>query len=100
MKVARMAVRRLEARSAFAEIDLAGDAGVDHPLQRAVDGRAADPGLLAADEIEQIVGAEMPFLPQEDLQDAIALAGALAAGGTEAGEIGKRGGSCGELATW
>ena len=48
------------------------------------------PGCLAADEIEQIVGAEVPLLPEEDLQDAVALAGALAAGGTQAGEIGKR----------
>ena len=84
MKVARVAVRRLEARTAFAEIDLAGDAGVDHPLQRAVDGGAADAGVLAADEIEQIVRAEMTFLTQEDVEDAIALAGALAAGGRSA----------------
>ena len=60
MKVPRVAVRRLEARAAFAEVDLAGDAGVDHPLQRAVDGRPADARRLAADEIEQIVGADVP----------------------------------------
>ena len=66
MEVARVPVRRLEARAAFAEVDLARDAGVDHPLQRAVHGRAADAGVLAAHEIEQIVGAEMAFLAQED----------------------------------
>ena len=84
MKVARMAVGRLEPRAAFAEIDLAGDAGVDHPLQRAVDGGAADARVLAADEIEQIVGAEVTFLAQEDLEDAVALGGALAAGRAQA----------------
>ena len=60
MKMARVPVGGLEARAPFAEIDLAGDAGVDHPLQRAIDGRAADPGGLAADQIEQIVGADVP----------------------------------------
>ena len=42
VEVARVAVRGLEAEAAFAEVDLAGDAGVDHPLQRAIDGGAAD----------------------------------------------------------
>ena len=60
MKVPRVAVRRLETRTPFAEVDFARDAGVDHPLQRAVDGRAADAGVLAADEVEEVVGAEMP----------------------------------------
>ena len=63
-----MAIGRLEPRPAFAEVDLAGDAGADHPLERAVDGRAADPGILLPDQIEQIVGAEMPLLPQEDVR--------------------------------
>ena len=65
MKMPRMAVRGLEARPAFAEIHLAGDAGADHPLQRAVDGRAADARILVAHEIAQIVRAQMPFLAQE-----------------------------------
>ena len=43
MKVARMPVGVLEAEAAFAEIDLPRDARVDHPLQGAVDRRAADP---------------------------------------------------------
>ena len=60
MKVPRVPVRMLEAEPALAEVDLAGDARVDHPLQRAVDGGAADPLILAADEIDQIVGAEVP----------------------------------------
>ena len=42
MEVTRLAVRMLEAEPALAEVDLARDAGVDHPLQCAVDGGAAD----------------------------------------------------------
>ena len=80
-----MAVGRLEARAAFAEIDLAGDPGFDHPLQRAIDGRAPDPGSLAADEIEQIVRAQMTFLLQEGLEDPVAFAGMLSAGRAQAG---------------
>ena len=68
MEVPRMPIRRLEPGTAFAEIDLAGDAGVDHPLQRAVDRGAADAGLLAAHEIEQIVGAEVAFLLRKILR--------------------------------
>ena len=48
VKVAWMAIGRLEARPAFAEIDLARHARPDHPLQRAVDGRPPNPGILAA----------------------------------------------------
>src|SRR4029453_1358692 len=80
VEVPRVAVGRLEARAPLAEVDLARDAGVDHPLQRAVNGGAADAGGLLADAFEQIVGADVPFLAQEDLHDAIALAGAFAAG--------------------
>ena len=87
MKMARMAVGRLEARTALAEIDLAGDAGVDHPLQRAVDGGAADARILAAHEIAEIVRAQMALLAQEDIEDAVAFGGTLAAGRTQAGEI-------------
>ena len=85
MKVPRVAVRRLEARAPLAEVDLARDAGVDHPLQRAVDGGAADAGRLAADQIEQIVGADVPFLAQEDRDDPVAFAGALASRRTQGG---------------
>ena len=79
MKVARVAERRLEARAAVAEIDLPGNAGADHPLKRAVDRGAADSGRLAAHVFEEIVGAEMAFLTEEDVQDSIAFTGALAA---------------------
>ena len=80
VEVPRLAVGVLEAEAAFAEVDLAGDAGVHHPLQRAVDGGAADAVIFAADEIDEIVGAQVPFLAQEHVDDLLALAGALAAG--------------------
>ena len=47
-----MPVGRFESRSPFAEIDLAGDAGIDHPLERAVDRRAADACVFAPDEVD------------------------------------------------
>ena len=78
-----MAVRVLEAKTPLAEIDLARDAGIDHPLQGAVDRGPADPLILSADEIDQIVGGEVAFLPQENVDDEIALAGTLAAGGAQ-----------------
>ena len=59
--------------------------GIDHPLQRAVDGGAADAVIFVADEIDEIVGAEMPFLAQEHVDDLLALAGALAASPASAG---------------
>ena len=74
MKVPRVPVGVLEAELAFAEVDLAGDAGVDHPLQRAVDGGAADPLILAADEVDEIVGGEVAFLAEKDVDDQVALA--------------------------
>ena len=69
-----MAIRRLETRPAVAEIHLARDAGADHPLQRAVDGGAADARVLVADEIAQIVRAQMALLADEDTENSIALA--------------------------
>ena len=89
MKVARLPVGMLEAEAAFAEIDFAGDARVDHPLQRAVDGRAADAVIFAADEIDQIVGAEMAFLAQEHIDDLFPLAGSFPAVWLQPAEIGK-----------
>ena len=55
MEVPRMPVRVLEAEPAFAEIDLARDPGVHHPLQRAVDRRPAD--ALAAESSSRIPAA-------------------------------------------
>src|SRR5829696_7431199 len=89
VKVARVAVRRLEARASFAEIDLTGNAGFHHPLQRPVDGGPADAGGLLAHALEQIVGADMPLLAEEHLDDPISLAGPFAAGWTKHGKVGK-----------
>ena len=84
MEVPRVAVGVLEAEPALAEVHLPGDAGVHHPLQRAIDRRAADPRVLAADERDEIFRAEVPLLLEEDPHDEVALAGAapseLAAG--------------------
>ena len=91
MKVTRMAVRVLEAEPSLAEVHLARDSRVHHPLQRPVHGRAADPLIFAADQIEEVVGGEVALLSQEDVDDQVALAGPLAAGGAEALEVGGRG---------
>src|SRR6266850_7284605 len=64
MEVARLAVRMLEPEPPFAEVDFARDTCVHHPLQRAVDGGAADALILAANEVDEVVGAEVPFLAQ------------------------------------
>ena len=88
MKVPRMPVRVLEAEAALAEIDLARDAGLDHPLQRAVDGRPADAMVLALDQLDEIVGAQVSLLAEEHVDDQIALAGPLGAGGPQPIEIG------------
>ena len=79
VKVARMAVRVLETEAAFAEIDLAGDPRIHHPLQRAIDRGAADAAIFLADEIDEVVGAEVPLLAEERIDDEVAFAGALAA---------------------
>ena len=83
MEVARLAVGVLEPEPALAEVDLARDAGVHHPLQRAVDGGAADALVFAADQIDEIVGAEVAFLAQEHIDDLLPLARALAAVGLQ-----------------
>ena len=43
--------------------------------------------VVVADQIDQIVGAEVPFLAQEDVDDLLALAGALAARRLQPAEI-------------
>jgi len=75
-----MTAGRLEARSAFAEIDFARDPCADHPLERSVDGGAADSGRFFVDARDQIVGAEVPLLTEKHLNDAIALGRSFAAG--------------------
>ena len=87
MEMPGLPVGMLEAESPFTEIDAAGDAGVHHPLQRAVDGGSADAVTFFADEIDEIVGAEMTFLTQEDVDNLLPLAGALATGRFQPTEI-------------
>src|SRR5258706_5790647 len=89
VEVTRMPVGRLESRSPFAEIDFAGDAGVHHPLEGAIHRGAANSWMLAVHEADQIIGAEVAFLLQKRTKDVLTFARALAARGTQAGEIGK-----------
>ena len=48
------------------------------------------PAIFLADEIDEVVGAEMPLLPEEHIDDEIALAGALAAGRAHAIDVNGR----------
>jgi hypothetical protein len=90
MEVSRVAVRVLEAEAAFAEIHLAGDAGVHHPLQRAVNGGPADPLIFALGQRDEIVGTEVPLLTEKHIDDQIALARPLGAGRSQSIEIRQR----------
>ena len=74
-----MTIGMLEAEPAFAEIDLARNPRIDHPLQRPVDGGAADALVLPPNEIDEIVRAQMPLLAQKDVEDLLPFAGPLAA---------------------
>ena len=79
MEVPRMPIGWFEPRATFAEVHLSGYAGSNHPLQRAIDRRAPDPRILLADEIAEFVRAQVTLLARKDIEDAITLAGALAA---------------------
>ncbi len=89
MKVTRVPIRRLEPGTSFAEVHLARNAGVHHPLQRAVHRSATDARMLAVDEADEIVGAQMAFLLQERTENVFAFGGALAASGAKSGYIGE-----------
>ena len=58
-EVARLAVRMFEPESALAEIDLAGDAGIDHPLQGAIDCGDVYKGLLWHDRRMNLFGGDV-----------------------------------------
>ena len=90
MEVTRVSVGRFEARAALAKIDLASDSGTHHPLQRPVNGRPADAWIFLMDEIAQIICAQMTFLTQKEVQDAVAFAGPLPAFRDEPGEVQSR----------
>ena len=89
MEVARVPIRMLESEPAFTEIDLAGDARLLHPLERPIDRRPTDPLVVAVNQVVEIVGAEMPLVAEEHIQDELALAGPLAAGRAEGVEVGQ-----------
>src|SRR4051812_717270 len=91
MEVPRVPVRVLEAETAFAEIDFSGDTGVHHPLQRAVDGGAADALVLTARDVEQVVRAEVSLLFEEHIENEVAPARALGARRAEPLDVGDRG---------
>jgi hypothetical protein len=89
MKVPRVSVRVLETKSAFAEVHLTGNAGIHHPLQRPVYGGAADAMVFALDDVDQIVGAQVSLLPEEHVDDLVAFAGTLRAGGAQSIDVRK-----------
>ena len=67
MKVTRVPIRRLEPGTSFTEVHLAGDAGIHHPLKRAVHRGATDSRMLAVDKADEQV--EALFEPQFDKED-------------------------------
>jgi len=87
VEVTRMAVRGLVAGSTLTKIDLARNAGFDHPLQRAVHSGAADSRHLTTDEIEEIVRTQMTFLLEEDPENLVAFGGMLPACRTQTREV-------------
>jgi hypothetical protein len=87
MKMTGMPIGRLVSRSALAKVDLPGDAGFDEALQCAIDRSAADAWIVSADQLEKIVRAEVRLLPQEDVENAVALDGVLAARRTDGGGV-------------
>ena len=90
VEVPRVPVGRLEPRASFAEVHLAGESLVHHPLQRAIHRGAADSRILAVHEADEIVGAQMAFLLKERAEDVFALGGTLAARGAKVGYVWER----------
>jgi hypothetical protein len=89
MKMPGMPVRMFEAEPTLAEVDLAGDPGINHPLERAIDRSPADPLILTADQIDEVLRREMALLPEEDVDDEVPFARPLAAGRAEAFDKGR-----------
>jgi len=87
MKMARVPVRRLESRAALAEVNLTRDSGANHPLERSVYCRSADPWIGPAKHRNQIVRAQMTLLAQEGVHDPVAFGGALAPCRTQARDV-------------
>ena len=87
MEMPGLPVGVLEPESALTKIHFAGDAGVDHPLQRAIHRCPADAMVVVPNEIDQVVGAEVSFLAEKDVDNLLPLAGALATGRFQPTEI-------------
>jgi hypothetical protein len=87
MEVAGLAVRVLEPEAPLPEINLAGDPGVYHPLQRTVDRGSADALILSTNDVDQIVCAQVTFLTQEYVDDLFPLARTFATDWLETREI-------------
>lgn len=61
-----MPVGMFEAEAPFAEVDaLRAMPAVTIHCRGAVDGGAADALVFALDDVDEVVGTEVPFLPQE-----------------------------------
>ena len=85
-----LSVRLFKPEAALSKVDLAGNPGIDHPLQGAIHGRPTDPFIFLPDQIHEIVRAQVSILADEHVDDLLTLAGTLAAG-LEAVEIRKAG---------
>ena len=79
MEVTRLAVGMLESEAPLAEVNLARNARVHHPLQGAVDSGPTDLLIFPANQVDKVVRTEVPFLPQEDVDDLFTLTGPLPA---------------------
>ena len=77
----------LEPEAPFTEVDLTGDARVHHPLQCSIDRCPADTAILFADEIDEVVCAEVPLLAEERVDDEVSFAGTFASSRAHAFDI-------------
>ena len=73
VEVRRVTVRVLEADNALDRLDASCEAGLGHPLQRAIDGRAADVPIVAPNHLDEVVRAEVSFVAEERVDDQVAL---------------------------
>lgn len=70
-----MSVRMLETELAIPEIHSSGDACLHHPQKRAINGGPADLSVFAPNQIDKLIGAEVPGLPQKHPHNAVPLVG-------------------------
>ena len=72
-----------EPESPLPEIDLSGDTSINHPLECPVDRGTTDLVILGADQFDQVIGAEVPLLAKEDVDDKLTFRRAPAPGQSE-----------------